>query len=262
MTTERGHRFGMEEYDMEEYWDIRAGHFDQDQLKPVCMFAVPKQVNQFFDALQTSLLKRLLDRTGDLRSKKVLEIGCGVGRWVDLLTHKGAAYTGVDISQRMVEIARQKAPAVEFFRMPADALGFDSESFDIVFSVTVLHHMPYEKQQKAIEEMSRVAKRTGCIVIMEGTKQPTDAFNMFANTATTWRSLFEQGGYKAYYSQNHQCIVNCKLFSGYLLLTQKVKFLRAMGIPFRVFVLLEKMFSLFLPQRCFLSIGLLFRGTT
>lgn len=157
------HRLGMEKYDMKEYWNKRAEYFNEDEYKAVCVFVAPRHVNEYLDMLQKFTFSKLLDKIGSLKNKKVLEIGCGIGRWAKYLVEREPTihYTGIDISPKMVEIAKKRVPSASFLNMSGDNLRFKDESFDLVFSITVLHHIPYDKQIKTIKEMCRVVKRGG-----------------------------------------------------------------------------------------------------
>ena len=67
--------------------------------------------------------------------ERVLDVGCGPGRHAHELARRGIEVVGVDISQRFVDLAREKAPAgATFERGDATALTFDAE-FDAVISL-------------------------------------------------------------------------------------------------------------------------------
>ena len=80
------------------------------------------------------------------RGLKVLEIGCGLGTDGAQFAEAGADYTGVDLTEAAVELARKR---FELFDLPgkfqtadAENLDFADESFDLVYSHGVLHHTP------------------------------------------------------------------------------------------------------------------------
>jgi len=85
---------------------------------------------------------------GDLRGKRVLEVGCGDGANAVLLAMKGADVVGIDISPRAIEIARKRAElhgvadSVRFYALPLEAyLEQTRDRFDIVCGFAVLHHL-------------------------------------------------------------------------------------------------------------------------
>ena len=102
------------------------------------------------------------------RGLKVLEIGCGLGTDGAQFAAAGADYTGVDLTDAAVDLARKR---FELFHLPgkfatadAENLDFESESFDLVYSHGVLHHTP--DTQKAIKEVHRVLRPGGRAIVM------------------------------------------------------------------------------------------------
>jgi SAM-dependent methyltransferase len=102
------------------------------------------------------------------RGLKVLEVGCGLGTDGAQFAEAGADYTGVDLTEAAVELARKR---FELFDLPgqfqtadAENLPFPDESFDLVYSHGVLHHTP--ETGKAIQEIHRVLRPGGRAVVM------------------------------------------------------------------------------------------------
>ena len=102
------------------------------------------------------------------RGLKVLEIGCGLGTDGAQFAEVGADYTGVDLTEAAVDLARKR---FELFNLPgkfqtadAENLDFADESFDLVYSHGVLHHTP--ETQKAVQEIHRVLRPGGRAVVM------------------------------------------------------------------------------------------------
>ncbi|MEP6741963.1 MAG: class I SAM-dependent methyltransferase [bacterium] len=102
------------------------------------------------------------------RGLKVLEIGCGLGTDGAQFAKTGADYTGVDLTEAAVDLARRR---FELFNIPgtfetadAENLDFPDESFDIVYSHGVLHHTP--DTAKAIREIHRVLRPGGRAIVM------------------------------------------------------------------------------------------------
>jgi ubiquinone/menaquinone biosynthesis C-methylase UbiE len=105
---------------------------------------------------------------GSTRGLQVLEIGCGLGTDGAQFAEAGADYTGVDLTEAAVELARKR---FEFFNLPgkfqtadAESLDFADESFDLVYSHGVLHHTP--ETEKAIQEVHRVLRPGGRAMVM------------------------------------------------------------------------------------------------
>lgn len=105
----------------------------------------------------------------DFRGKRVLEIGLGQGADAEELIKRGATYTGVDLTEESVKRVKMRfeLKSIRFETIEqgsALAMPFESDSFDIVFSHGVLHHIPDVK--KASAEIARVLKPDGELIAM------------------------------------------------------------------------------------------------
>jgi len=102
------------------------------------------------------------------RGLKVLEIGCGMGTDGAQFAMAGADYTGIDLTDAAIELARQRFAVSglngNFLVSDAENLDFPDESFDLVYSHGVLHHTP--DIEAAIGEIYRVLRPGGRAVIM------------------------------------------------------------------------------------------------
>jgi SAM-dependent methyltransferase len=102
------------------------------------------------------------------RGLKVLEIGCGLGTDGAQFAMAGAVYTGVDLTEAAVELARKRFELFDlngkFQTADAENLDFADESFDLVYSHGVLHHTP--DTAKAIREIHRLLRPGGRAIVM------------------------------------------------------------------------------------------------
>ncbi len=102
------------------------------------------------------------------RGLRVLEIGCGLGTDGAQFARAGADYTGVDLTDAAVELARKCFKVFglrgEFRTADAEQLDFADESFDIVYSHGVLHHTP--DTARAVREVHRVLRPGGRAIVM------------------------------------------------------------------------------------------------
>lgn len=98
----------------------------------------------------------------------VLEVGVGAGRWASSFDLAKTRFVGVDVSEGMVDAARANFSEGRFDRLGGDLrFPYEDESFDLVFSVTVMHHNPTPAKRTLLSEMWRVARPGGRLVFLE-----------------------------------------------------------------------------------------------
>ena len=102
------------------------------------------------------------------RGLRVLEIGCGMGTDGAQFAKVGADYTGIDLTDAAVELARKRFQVSglkgEFRVADAERLDFADGSFDLVYTHGVLHHTP--DIEAAVREIHRVLKPGGRAMVM------------------------------------------------------------------------------------------------
>lgn len=99
---------------------------------------------------------------------KVLDFGSGNGRLLELFKEKNIDYLGVDVSQKLVDTAKQKYPNAKFSKIdPLETtLPFADNYFNTVYSIAVFHHFPSQKYRENIaKELHRITKDGGKIII-------------------------------------------------------------------------------------------------
>jgi len=116
--------------------------------------------NHFFNAYlevpaTTSLLK-------NVKNKKVLDLGCGTGRHTVILKRRGAKVWGIDLSPKMIEIAKSEIKDVDFKIGSVYRLPYKSNFFDIVVAGLVIGY--FKNLDKAFKEVYRVLKNNGIFV--------------------------------------------------------------------------------------------------
>jgi SAM-dependent methyltransferase len=127
------------------YWEDRAQRFaaEGDGLAAVCAYGMPGFYNLAIHREQRLALEPWLTVGAGTR---VLDVGCGVGRWSRLLAARGAEVLGVDLSPTMIAQAQQRAAAEGVagrcrFQVRDLATLDVGERFDLVLGVTVLQHI-------------------------------------------------------------------------------------------------------------------------
>ncbi len=96
----------------------------------------------------------------------VLESGCGPGRESKAFSEMGVKTLGVDFSQGLLDVARQRNPNVEYIHANFLELPFDDSTFDGVWAHASLVHLDtIEEVGKALSEFHRVLKGGGWVYI-------------------------------------------------------------------------------------------------
>lgn len=122
--------------------------------------------------------------SGNIAGKKVLDYGCGGGKYSNWLGQKAKEVVGIDLSENALDFARKNCNLknVSFFKMDCEKIDFQSECFDIVFDSESFCSLNHEK---AFSEISRVLKPKGLLVGME-----TLGHNPFTNLKREINKLF------------------------------------------------------------------------
>ena len=106
------------------------------------------------------------------RGKKVLEIGCGIGTDTINFARAGAQVTSVDLTEKSLEVARQRAKVfgfedrVKFFQANAEKLSdyVPVEKYDLIYSFGVIHHTPHP--ELVLEQLRKYARPDTTLKIM------------------------------------------------------------------------------------------------
>lgn len=97
------------------------------------------------------------------QGKRVLEVGCGIGSDAEEFAKHGAEYTGIDISDESLNVARQRFEVLdltgEFYNRSAGDDLSDLGKFDLVYSYGVIHHFPDIDQ--TVQNIHEVLKPDG-----------------------------------------------------------------------------------------------------
>lgn len=114
----------------------------------------------------------------NLKGKRVLEIGCGLGLHVKLLSEAGASVTAIDLTPKAVELTQKRLslrglPAnVQI--MDAEQMEFRDQEFDFIWSWGVIHHSAYP--ERIIRNAYRVLKPSGEFRLMVYHRQSLNAY--------------------------------------------------------------------------------------
>ena len=132
------------------------------------------------------------------RDKLVLEVGCGIGTASQSFIENGAIYTGIDISDKSIEIAKQR---LDIFNLKGNIFQANIEelehvnytNFDLVYSFGVLHPTP--NIEKSISNIYNMLK-------------PGGEFKLMLYAKNSWKNFLITEGLDQYEAQNGVPIAN------------------------------------------------------
>jgi ubiquinone/menaquinone biosynthesis C-methylase UbiE len=157
-----------------EHFNTISAHYDQE---------IPEHVRQYLCQKKTGYIIRELNTYGPRHDRPLrgLDAGCGTGWHVRELRKYGFEVSGVDIAEGMITEAKRNVPDASFAVASATELPFEAASFDFVYFINVLHHLPSRHDQhRALQEASRAVKDNGLILVLEMNCQNA-AFRFYNN---------------------------------------------------------------------------------
>lgn len=131
--------------------------FDSDDWLSLATSRDPERTE-----LETGFLAERLTPRG-----RVLDLACGTGRIAIPLARRGFEVAGIDISRRVLEIARSEAPALDFRHGDMRELPWDDASFDAVVNVWTAfgYFETQEEDERVVAEVARVLRPGGVFVL-------------------------------------------------------------------------------------------------
>ena len=108
-----------------------------------------------------------------LSGKKVLDVGCGIGRECKYVGEKGFYITGIDFSKEIIEEAKKIYPSGKFEVKDLTKMNYPEKSFDGLIFINTLFHIPESKLEETFEGCSRVMEKNGkmLLIFQEGDKE-------------------------------------------------------------------------------------------
>lgn len=138
-------------------------HYNQKEISSRQDFGLEKE--QFFKLVNLKF-KRIL---GNVKGKKILDVGCGNGSLSFFLAQNEADVIGIDLSSNFIEFCQVEAKKlgliVDFKVMNAQIPDFKENFFDIIVGSRVIHHLP--NIDLFLRECKRLLKKNGYIVFIE-----------------------------------------------------------------------------------------------
>jgi ubiquinone/menaquinone biosynthesis C-methylase UbiE len=168
--------FLQREQDFHDQW---ASTIDVDGIR----------VSDYFEACTAPENRFILRQLGDVRGKRLLDLGCGAGENSVYFAQRGADCVASDYSPGMVNVALKLAESngvkVEGKVINAMAIDYPDNSFDIVYAANLLHHIP--DPLVTIQEIHRVLKPGGKMCFWDPLRH-NPVINVYRRIATEVRT--------------------------------------------------------------------------
>jgi len=153
------------------------------------------EFGRYADRLEKRLILKFAEPK---KGERVLDVGCGTGTYGLEFSKMGLEVTCLDMSKRMLDIAKKKSRDMNMILGNAQEIPFKDNTFDLIVGVTLIEFL--DEPEKAIQEMRRVLKQNGRIVLGVLNK-----FSLFA--------LYERiGGNETYADAKFYSIFELKKF--------------------------------------------------
>jgi 2-polyprenyl-3-methyl-5-hydroxy-6-metoxy-1,4-benzoquinol methylase len=113
------------------------------------------------------LWKEMSRYLGDLKHKRVLDVGCNYGYYSWLLTQAGAKVIGVDNQQKLIEEARKNDPEATFYAADIEAFIQNITSiFNVTLFLNTFHHMIAKDNVRAWQCFHKLSETTELMIFM------------------------------------------------------------------------------------------------
>lgn len=131
------------------------------------------------------------ERLGELRGKRILDLGCGAGEGAVWFAKQGAEVVACDLSPKFLELVQALASVHSTTLVThvadADSIGLDADSFDIVYAGNLLHHVDIAR---TLDQIYYVLKPGGILVSWDPLKH-NPLIKIYRRMATEVRTIDE-----------------------------------------------------------------------
>lgn len=150
----------------------------------------------------------LLKKLSNISYHSALDLGCGTGEMIRLILEqdRNKKLTGIDLSEKMLEVAKEKLKdKATFILGDSEQLPFPENTFDVVFCNDSFHHYP--APEKVLAEIQRVLKHKGTFIMCD-CWQPT-----LSRAIMNFYMKYSKEGDVRIYSKQEICTMFSKFFS-------------------------------------------------
>jgi 2-polyprenyl-3-methyl-5-hydroxy-6-metoxy-1,4-benzoquinol methylase len=205
--------------EMLDYWQAHARRFgdldyrrDPAGLANVCGPGQPLWLSEYLARFQRRVYEELLSSfPAPATSSTALDVGTGAGRWAKLLADAGYRTTGIDLQGKLIEDDRRRFPHIEFHEIALQDYQ-PQEPFDLVSSVTVLQHIPFEEQIVCVRRLRGMMKPGGHAIVLEHILDQQSP-HVFSRAVDEWRAVFREARFECLAARRYNYSVALRSYS-------------------------------------------------
>lgn len=108
-----------------------------------------------------------------LKNARILEVGCGPGNDAAYFVKKGFKVVGIDLSYKMVTLAKAREMRANFYEMDMRDLTFDDDSFNGIWASFSFLHIKEVDAEKTLQQIKRVLRSGGYLCLLVHTNKIT-----------------------------------------------------------------------------------------
>lgn len=105
--------------------------------------------------------------TATTRALSILDVGCGIGLIHPMMISGRSSLFGVDVAEQPLHKASAAHPAARYVKYDGSVLPFHDATFDVTYTICVLHHVPMGRWAEFMQEMYRVTRPGGLVCVIE-----------------------------------------------------------------------------------------------
>ena len=186
---------------MQEYWRLHSQRWsgidfskDPEGLTNVLIPGEALWLNRHFARMHKMVYANLFAMIpGPNPGARALDMGCGAGRWTRFLADHGYKATGIDLQPELIDGNRKRHPDLEFFNIAIQDFN-PAERFDLISSVTVIQHTPYDQHDRIITKIRELLKPGGYALILENISEQLP--HIFPHPLEEWKEKFAKVGFQ------------------------------------------------------------------
>jgi ubiquinone/menaquinone biosynthesis C-methylase UbiE len=188
---------------------------------------IAKFYDRVIDPINAPLRDAAIRLAGPTESTTVLDVGCGTGSFVAAFLEAGASASGLDLSDAMLAIARERIPNGEFHTGDATAMPFDDGTFDLTCASLFLHELEPDIRDGVLREMARITAPGGRLLVIDYRIGSLRVKGWVSRTVSTvaerfagrdhyrnWRTFMKEGGIPAAVERSGMSIDQAKIAAG------------------------------------------------